>query len=323
MNIKEGESPCLLLLDPDIEHGRHIQGLLSSHDLQVIWKTKHLSGLALSDDHHFPLILATVEGQDIDGMEFFALWRQRQHRLKNPISAIVLIGHDRDREQLAALDPGMDDYLIEPCLDSEIVWRVKRNLRSVYNLEGRNLSSHVPEEILTRPDVYPYLCKELSRSGRQSDSIGLVVIKILGWPLLTMDYGQNGTQIVEEIILRRIQSLVRTYDDLFRIELGKYIVLLPHADQTGITGFMQRIGQTLSSILCSEAFAQNELESIHLEGICAQTDIKSVPQAMAIDEFHAYVLKRASTDEFGPSFVSMHVESERIQLQDDFQGYNP
>ncbi len=319
MDTKEGKSPCLLLLDPDFEHGRHLQALLSSHDLQVTWLTKHLSGLALCDDHHFPLVLATVEGQDIDGMEFCALWRHRQSRRKTPVSRIVLIGHDRDREQLADLDPGMDDYLIEPCLDAEVVWRVKRNLRSEDHLEGRNLSSHVPEEILTGKDVYPYLYKELSRSGRHSDSIGLVVIKIQGWPLLAMNYGQNGTQIVEEIIMHRIHSLVRAYDDLFRIDQGKYIVLLPHADQKGIIGFMQRIGQTLSTILYSDAFAQNELESIHLEGIWAQTDIKNMPQTVALDEFHAYVLKRATTEEFGPSFVSMHVESEKIQLQDDFQ----
>ena len=317
MDKKEGKSPCLLLLDPDFEHGRHLQGLLSSHDLQVTWLTKHLSGLALSDDHYFPLVLATVEGQDIDGMEFCALWRQRQSRRKTPVSRIVLIGHDRDREQLADLDPGMDDYLIEPCLDAEVVWRVKRNMQSHYDFQAQDRISNNQGDILTGHDLHPVLIKEFSRSGRQSDSIGLVVIKVQGWPLLAMDYGQAGAQMVEDIIIHRIQSLVRTYDSFFCIEQGRYIVLLPHTSQEGTTGFMQRIGHLLSNILSSEAFAQNELESIHLEGICAQTDVQSMPQTGAIDQLYSFVLQKAANNTFGPSFVAMHLGAEGIQMQND------
>ncbi|MDZ7759989.1 MAG: diguanylate cyclase [Desulfovermiculus sp.] len=319
MDRIEGESPSVLLLDPDFEHGRRIQELLSSEDIQVTWLTRHLSGLALCDEHDFPLVMATVEGQDIDGMEFCALLRHRQQRRQTLLSAILLIGYDRDREHLAALDPGMDDYLIEPCLNAEIIWRVKRNLRTDDHLGGKRLTSLIPEGVLTGQDFYTFLSKELNRSGRQSDSIGLVVIKVQGWPLLALDYGQSATQVVEDIIIRRIQSLVRTYDDLFRIEQGRYVALLPHSDHKGTRGVVQRIRYVLSNILSSEAFAQDELESFHVEGICVQTDIQVMPQPKGIDAVYAHILHRATRDEFGPSFVSMRVESEGIQIQGDSQ----
>jgi len=217
---------------------------------------------------------------------------------------------------LAALDHRMADYLIEPCLDAEIVWRVNRNLPTKDDLTGKAFTSLASDSVPTGQDVYPCLAQELGRSARQSDSLGLVIIKVRGWSLLVMDYGRNGAQIVEEIIIRRIQELVRTYDSLFRIEQGAYLTLLPHTAREGTAGFMHRIGQALSNILRSEAIAQHELESIRLEGIWAQTDMQTMPQPEAIEKVYAYILNRTASEKPGPPLVCLRIESEGFRLHE-------
>lgn len=307
----------VLLLDPSLEHGQHVQDLLASHDLQVVWVTRHLQGLACIDEQPFSLVLATVEGQDIDGLEFCALLRRRQQRHGSQNVGVVLIGQDRHREQLVSTDTGIDDYLIEPCLDTEILWRVKHNLTSDRAEPQNSFALNGLKTVLTKADLLSVLTNELSRGSRRSDSIGVVLIKVQGWPLLAMDFGQTGSQIVEDIIVRRVQDFVRTYDTLFRVSQGSFAVLLPHTDKQGVLGFIQRIRQALTKILHADVLAQNELESVHIEGICVHTDIQSRPQPDTVREFYARIVQQAETERWGPEFVSIGLAAHGMQVDPD------
>ena len=307
----------ILLLDPVIEHGRHVQSVLESHNLQVVWSTRHLPGLVRIDEQSFSLVLATVDGQDIDGLEFCALLQRRQQRQGSSSLGVVLIGQDRHREQLVARDQGMDDYLIEPCLDAEILWRVKRNLTMDRLQPQKTLELHGLDNAFSKEDLHSVLTSELNRGSRRSDSIGVVLIKVQGWSLLAMDFGSAGSQIVEDIIISRIRDLVRTYDTFFRIGQGRFAVFLPHTDDQGVLGFMQRIRQALTKILRDDVLSQNELGSVRIEGIRASTDIQSRPQPDTVREFCDRIVQQAESEDFGPEFVSIGLGARGMQVDPD------
>ncbi|MFO7876220.1 MAG: diguanylate cyclase [Desulfovermiculus sp.] len=311
------QDTSILLLDPDIEHGRHVQSVLESQDLQVVWSTRHLPGFVRIDEQSFSLVLATVDGQDIDGLEFCALLQRRQQRQGSSSLGVVLIGQERHREQLVTSDPGMDDYLIEPCLDAEILWRVKRNLKMDRLQPQKFLELYGLDNVFSKGDLHSVLTSELNRGSRRSDSIGVVLIKVQGWSLLAMDFGSAGSQIVEDIIISRIRGSVRIYDTLFRIGQGRLAVLLPHTNDQGVLGFMQRIRQTLIKILRDDVLTQNELGSVHIEGICASTDVQSRPQPDTVREFHARIIQQAESESFGPDFVSIRLGARGMQVDPD------
>jgi len=295
MDTFAGETLRVLLLDPDPDHGRYLHTLLSSQDLEVTWLTGHLQGLAACQDQAFSLVVAVVEGQDIHGPELCALLRRRQQRGEALSTGLMLIGQDRHRGMLTTDDPGMDDYVIEPCLDEEIVWRVWHNLRSLKPQAPGTPEMDGLDNVLSMTDLNPYLERELNRCSRRQDGIGVVLIKIQGWALLTMDYGPHGAYIVEDIVIHRIQRLVRTYDAVFRITQGSLAVLLPHASRSGLQGFMQRIKHSLADILCSEAIAGQEL-AFDIQGICALPDPQARPQSKAIDDFQDLIVHRARAE---------------------------
>ncbi|MFP4034790.1 MAG: diguanylate cyclase domain-containing protein [Desulfovermiculus sp.] len=311
------QDTSILLLDPVIEHGRHVQCVLEAHNLQVVWSTRHLSGLVRIDEQSFSLVLATVDGQDIDGLEFCALLRRREQSQGSSSLGVVLIGQDRQREQLVTRDPGMDDYVIEPCLDAEIIWRVKRNLKMDRWKPQHPLELYGLDNTYSKEDLHSVLSSELNRGSRRSDSIGVVLIKVQGWSLLTRDFGSAGSQIVEDIIVGRIRDFIRTYDTLFRIDQGRFAVLLPHSDDQGVLGFMHRIRQALTKILRDDVQTQNELSSVHIEGICASTDISSSPQPDAVREFSTYIVQQAESERFGPELVSIGLGARGMQVDPD------
>jgi GGDEF domain-containing protein len=220
------------------------------------------------------------------------------------------MGRERDREELAASDPDTNDYLIEPCLDVEIIWRLRRNIKVGMEGSAQLQGLQFPWCALNKNDLYSVLLEEVNRGNRRSDSMGLVLIKVTGWSLLSMDYGPGVAQVVEDIILSRIQGIIRSYDAVFRIDQGRFVLLLPHTDRDGLTTFVRRVHNALHTILGNEAFAQDELEVVHVEGICVWTYSQSRPQTEAVKKLHAYIVKKVLSDRPGSDYVCIHLGAE-------------
>jgi CheY-like chemotaxis protein len=312
MEHKAREKSAVLLLDSEEQHAVRIQDVLEDNGFQVTWVDRHLAGLALLDEQDFSVILAACEGQDITGFEFCFLLRRRQERRNAAVPAVILMG--RDREALVQSDPDTTDYVLEPCLDAEIVWRLERNIAVGAKCSVRAQGMQVPINALNKEDLHSVLLAEVSRGSRRSESIGLVLIKVTGWSLLAMDYGPGGAQIVEDIILSRIQALVRSYDGVFRIEQGRFVVLLPHTGNDGLKGFVQRAKIVLQTILFRDAFVQDELEAVHIEGIGVYTHSQYRAQSEAIQELYKYILTSVLSDKANSDYVCVQLGTEESPL---------
>ena len=312
----------VLLVHPDREHGAHVQEVLRKSDIHVTWVQRHLSGLALVDERSFSAILAAVEGHDLDGLEFSALLRRRQQLRQTPGSIVILLGQDRHRELLAATPPEMNDYLIEPCLDAEIVWRVRRNVLSLEmnRSQGQGGSDYHlarQESVFSRQSLLAALQQEINRSSRGGASFGLVLIKVKGWSLLAKDYGPDGARIVEDILVHRMQRLVRTYDRFFRIDRGRFVVLLPQAGRDGVVGFVHRLQSSLTETLRAEAVAGDELQPVHMEGVCTLIDAHYIPPPGSIDDLYTYVVDKVLSDASGPELVFVRIGANGVLAAED------
>ncbi|MEG2213958.1 MAG: response regulator, partial [Clostridiales bacterium] len=82
---------------------------------------------------------------DMDGLEII-----RQVRQWSQLPIIVVSARDREKEKVAALDLGADDYIVKPFGISELLARIRTALRRMEHLSNSPL---VVEEILRVRDL--------------------------------------------------------------------------------------------------------------------------------------------------------------------------
>ena len=311
------QPPQILIAGPEEDIGQWASEVLHQEGLASLWVQGHLQALARCDDQDFPLVLAAVEGGDIDGFELCRILRRRQALLETPSSNLILLGYERDREQLATSMCDFQDFLIVPCLDVELVWRVRRSLRA----RTRQVSPPPRGRIqaLRQQDLPISVHKEIKRGSRRSDSIGLVVVSVQGWDLLSMNHGRAGAVLVEDILTGRMQELVRSSDTVFRIAQGRFILLLPNTGQEGVIDFVHRMQPAVSRILRHEALVQDEIDTVVFEGICVHTQAQAAPGPEAIQTIVKRVLDMALSNDLTPMVTILTIHGDRVHVDPEPQ----
>jgi two-component system, OmpR family, copper resistance phosphate regulon response regulator CusR len=88
--------------------------------------TDSVRAIALGLSGAFDLVLLDLRLADGDGFTVLQELRRRRSRL--PV--VVMTGHPHDRDVVACLDSGADDYLVKPFRFEELLARVRARLRS-------------------------------------------------------------------------------------------------------------------------------------------------------------------------------------------------
>ena len=114
-----------VLLIEDEEHiSRVIETVLNANGYHVIATRSGISANSLIPSHIPDVILLDLGLPDLDGMEILKSLRQW-----SDIPVIVISARDMDKDKIAALDLGADDYITKPFSPREVVARVKAVLR--------------------------------------------------------------------------------------------------------------------------------------------------------------------------------------------------
>lgn len=163
-----------------IEDDKSIQNLLrislraSGYECEVT--ETGLSGLSLQMANNPDIILLDLGLPDIDGSEVLA-----QIRMGSSVPVIVISAREQEREKVAALDAGADDYITKPFNIPELLARIRVALRHalpqdssptrfsvgglVIDFERRNVTVDGSEVHLT-PIEYKLLVLLAEHSGK-------------------------------------------------------------------------------------------------------------------------------------------------------------
>lgn len=117
-------SPHVLVIDDEPQIGRALRTILTEKDFRVTTATRGEEGLTLAAANPPDLVILDLGLPDMDGIEVCARLRQWT---QCPI--IVLSVRDTERDKVAALDKGADDYLTKPFGIQELLARVRVALR--------------------------------------------------------------------------------------------------------------------------------------------------------------------------------------------------
>jgi two-component system, OmpR family, KDP operon response regulator KdpE len=127
--------PRILVIDDEPQIIRALRTILTEKDFTVITAARGEEGLALAAAQAPDLIVLDLGLPDMDGKEVCARLREW-----TDCPIIVLSVRDSEREKVAALDKGADDYLTKPFGIDELLARIRVALRRSSRVAGHQTS---------------------------------------------------------------------------------------------------------------------------------------------------------------------------------------
>lgn len=117
-------NPVVLVVEDDPQMRRMLHTALRTHDYHVVEAATAREGLAQAAGRNPDIILLDLGLPDGDGLDVVRKLRQQ---IRVPI--IVLSARGQERDKIAALDLGADDYLTKPFGLNELLARIRVALR--------------------------------------------------------------------------------------------------------------------------------------------------------------------------------------------------
>ncbi len=116
--------PRILVIDDEAQILRALRTILTAKKFQVELASRGEEGLALAAANPPDLVILDLGLPDIDGVEVTA-----QLREWTQVPIIILSVRESERDKVAALDKGADDYLTKPFGIEELLARIREALR--------------------------------------------------------------------------------------------------------------------------------------------------------------------------------------------------
>ncbi len=117
-------APLVLIIEDDSQIRRYLRVTLGSSGYNLLEATSAQEGIKQVGLQHPDLIILDLNLPDIDGLE---VARQLREWTATPI--IILSARNGEKDKVAALDAGADDYLTKPFGTEELLARMRVALR--------------------------------------------------------------------------------------------------------------------------------------------------------------------------------------------------
>ncbi len=118
------DQPLILLIEDEPQIRRFLRTSLGEHHYRLIEAETGKQGLTLAATQPPDLVILDLGLPDIDGLEV-----TRQLRDWSSVPIIVLSARGQEKDKVAALDLGADDYLTKPFGVGELLARIRVALR--------------------------------------------------------------------------------------------------------------------------------------------------------------------------------------------------
>ena len=123
--------PVVLVIEDDPPIRRFLRTSLVNHDYEVIEAETGKAALALAAQQPPDLVILDLGLPDVDGREIIARLREW-----TAVPIVIVSARGQEKDKVAALDAGADDYLTKPFGVSELLARLRVALRRAASLAG-------------------------------------------------------------------------------------------------------------------------------------------------------------------------------------------
>ncbi len=116
--------PLVLVIEDDRQIRRFLKASLATQAYRLVETDKGREGLSLAASHVPDVVVLDLGLPDMDGTEVI-----RELRKWTAVHVIIISARGQERDKIAALDAGADDYLTKPFGVGELLARIRVALR--------------------------------------------------------------------------------------------------------------------------------------------------------------------------------------------------
>ena len=236
-----GSTPAVLLVDDDELVLGHLEDLVSAAGFDVRTALSGAQALASLERTFTPVVIADLNMPGMDGLELCRTIRQQSW--PGYVFLLLLTVQDTERDILAGLNAGADDYLSKRSSSANLLARLRTAQRlltleqSLKDALTQTRRLAVTDPLTGAPNRLYFqqrLGRELRRLRRFGGELCLMSLDIDNFKQINDRYGHSSGDAVLQEFVRRIRgSLPRDTDWYARIGGEEFAVIL---DGTGIAG---------------------------------------------------------------------------------------
>ena len=176
--------------------------------------------------------------------------------LQNPVqdskyTYLVILSQTTQKEDIVnGFEAGADDFIIKPFNDEELQARVRAGIR-IIELQNSLLEAQRKLRILARTDeltsilnrraILENISNEIDRAFRENQLFSLAILDIDHFKQINDAFGHDAGDLALKECVRRIQSIIRSYDLLGRFGGEEFIFILPGASPEEARQVCERI----------------------------------------------------------------------------------
>jgi two-component system cell cycle response regulator len=236
-----GVAPHVLLVDDDELVLGHLEALVSAAGFEVRTAASGVEALASLEETFTPVVIADLNMPGMGGLELCR--KLRQHPWPGYIYLLLLTVQDTERDILAGLDAGADDYLSKRSSPAHLLARLRTAQRlltleqSLKDALTQTRRLAVTDPLTGAPNRLYFqqrLGRELRRLRRFGGDLCLMSLDIDNFKQINDRYGHSsGDAVLQEFVRRIGRSLPRDTDWYARIGGEEFAVIL---DGTNLAG---------------------------------------------------------------------------------------
>jgi two-component system KDP operon response regulator KdpE len=152
--------PAIVVIEDDVPIRKFLRAALKGEDFRVLEADTAQEGLRLVTREHPDLILLDLGLPDRDGLEVLA-----DIRGWSAVPIIILSARGQEKDKVAALDAGADDYLMKPFGVGELLARIRVALRHAARLGTPE--QQVQTEFTAGPLRVDLAARQVFRDGKE------------------------------------------------------------------------------------------------------------------------------------------------------------
>jgi two-component system KDP operon response regulator KdpE len=176
----------VLVVDDEPQILRALSTNLRARDYQVDTAPDGEAALRIASRHRHDAVILDLGLPGMDGIDVI-----RELRGRSQVPIIVLTVRDQERDKVAALDAGADDYVTKPFGMPELLARLRAALRRAAPADG--------DPVVGTPDFTIDLAARRVRRG--ADDIRLTPTE---WHLVELLVRRTGTLVTQKHLLREV-----------------------------------------------------------------------------------------------------------------------